>query len=54
VAETVSTATSSISRPLAVLAAAAGVIVAGTLALWAHYGTTVFFEMVAAGLAACL
>jgi hypothetical protein len=24
-----------------------------TLALWFHYGTTVFFEMIAAGFAAC-
>ena len=41
-------------RPLVLVAAAAGVVVAGTLALWAHYGTAVFFEMVVAGLAACL
>ena len=27
---------------------------AGTAALWAHYGTAVFFEMVVAGIAACL
>jgi hypothetical protein len=25
----------------------------GTLALWAHYGTAVFFEMLASGIAAC-
>jgi hypothetical protein len=30
-----------------------GVLIAGTLALWAHYGTAVFFEIVAAGIAAC-
>jgi hypothetical protein len=43
------------SRP-AVAAAAAVVIVvlAATLVLWAHYGTAVFFEMIVAGLAACI
>jgi hypothetical protein len=25
----------------------------GALALWVHYGTTVFFEMIAAGISAC-
>ena len=25
----------------------------GAAALWFHYGTTVFFEMIAAGIAAC-
>ena len=28
-------------------------VLLGTLALWSHYGTTVFFEMIAAGFAAC-
>jgi hypothetical protein len=39
----------------AVLAAAAivGVLLAGTVALWAHYGTAVFFETIRAGLIAC-
>jgi hypothetical protein len=36
-----------------VVAAVAGVMVAATLALWAHFGTAVFFEMVRAGFAAC-
>ena len=27
--------------------------VIGALALWFHYGTTVFFETIAAGLSAC-
>jgi hypothetical protein len=31
----------------------AGLLVAGTIRLWAHYGGTVFFEMIMAGLAAC-
>jgi hypothetical protein len=28
-------------------------ILLGTLALWAHYGTAVFFEMIASGISAC-
>jgi hypothetical protein len=40
-------------RPLALVAAVAGVLVAVTLALWANYGTAVFFEMIRAGFAAC-
>jgi hypothetical protein len=35
----------------AILAAA---VVLGTLVLWAHYGTAVFFDMITSGLAACL
>ena len=35
------------------VAAVAGVLIAATLALWAHYGTAVFFEIIAAGIAAC-
>jgi hypothetical protein len=30
------------------------VLLAGTVALWAHYGTAVFYEMIIAGIAACL
>ena len=41
-------------RPLAVAAGAAGVLIAGTLALWAYYGTAVFYEVMAAGIAMCL
>ena len=41
-------------RPLAILAGVAGVLIAGTLALWAHYGTAVFHEMILAGIALCL
>ena len=29
------------------------IVLLATLALWFHYGTTVFFEMIAAGFAAC-
>jgi hypothetical protein len=39
-----------------VVAAGVGVmlLLAGTAALWAYYGTAVFYEMIVAGLAACL
>ena len=35
------------------LAAAAGVLAAATAALWAHYGTAVFYETILAGINAC-
>jgi hypothetical protein len=41
-------------RPFAIIAAVAGVLIAGTVALWAHYGTAVFYEMILAGIAMCL
>ena len=31
----------------------AAVLLLGALALWFHYGTAVFFEMIAAGISAC-
>jgi hypothetical protein len=31
-----------------------GAVLLGTLALWVHYGTAVFFAMITSGLAACL
>jgi hypothetical protein len=31
----------------------AAIVLLATLALWLRYGTTVFFEMIAAGFAAC-
>ena len=41
-------------RPLVLaLAGAVGIIFAGTAALWAHYGTAVFYEMILTGLAFC-
>jgi hypothetical protein len=43
-----------LSRPLMIAAAAAGLLVAGTVALWLHYGTAVFYEMILAGIALCL
>jgi hypothetical protein len=42
------------SRPLAFAAAAVFLMLAGTVALWAHYGTAVFYETILAGIAACL
>ena len=41
-------------RPLAVIAGISGVLVAAALTLWVYYGTAVFYEMVAAGIAMCL
>jgi len=38
---------------LAVLIGSLVLVLGGALLLWAHYGTAVFFEMVAAGIAAC-
>jgi hypothetical protein len=43
-----------ISRPLAVAGAVVVLLIAGTMALWAHYGTAVFYEMILSGIAACL
>ena len=34
-------------------AAFGALVVIGALALWFHYGTTVFFEMIASGISAC-
>jgi hypothetical protein len=46
------------SRPLravvvAVALALVAAVLGGTVLLWAHYGTTVFFETIRAGFAAC-
>jgi hypothetical protein len=38
---------------LALLALIGGLITAATLALWAYYGTAVFFEIVRTGWVAC-
>ena len=38
-------------RPLAIVAAAFVLLLAATMALWVHYGTAVFYEMILAGLA---
>jgi hypothetical protein len=42
-----------IPRQFIWMAALAGTLILATLALWAHYGTAVFFEMVRTGWAAC-
>jgi hypothetical protein len=34
-------------------AALGAIVLTGALALWFHYGTTVFFEMIASGISAC-
>jgi hypothetical protein len=52
--ETVTASTPGLSRPLMVVAAATGILVSGAVALWVHYGTAVFYEMIVAGIAACL
>jgi hypothetical protein len=40
---------------LAVAGAGLGMaLLLGTLALWFHYGTAVFFETIASGISACL
>ena len=36
-----------------ILAGVVGLLFAGTIALWIHYGTVVFFEMIRAGFMAC-
>jgi hypothetical protein len=40
-------------RPLVLLAAFVGVLAAAAGALWAWYGTTVFFEIVRTGWVSC-
>jgi hypothetical protein len=43
-----------IARAMVVAAAALGVaLLLGALVLWFHYGTAVFFEMIASGISAC-
>jgi hypothetical protein len=41
------------SIPTLIVAGVVGLVMAGTAALWAHYGTAVFFEMIRAGFVAC-
>lgn len=41
-------------RPVAILCGVLGAaLLLATLALWSHYGTAVFFEMIATGFAPC-
>jgi hypothetical protein len=42
-----------LSGPLFLGGVLVAVVLAGTGMLWAHYGTTVFFETIRAGFAAC-
>ena len=38
---------------IALAAGALGLVLAGTVALWAHYGTAIFLEMIRTGMIAC-
>jgi hypothetical protein len=38
----------------AALATVVVLLVAGTLVMWMHYGTAVFYEMIVAGISMCL
>ena len=39
--------------PVVLLTAIVSIMFAGAVALWAHYGTAVFFEMIRSGFVAC-
>src|SRR5215471_9582179 len=41
-------------RPLMAVGVAVTLLLAAAVALWVHYGTAVFYEMIAAGVAWCL
>jgi hypothetical protein len=43
----------SVPAIVAVAAVLGTVLMVGALALWFHYGTAVFFEMIASGISAC-
>jgi hypothetical protein len=45
--------TASRTRPMLLVAGLGAAVLAATLALWAYYGTAVFFEIMRAGWAAC-
>lgn len=47
------TASRQVPLPAMIAAGVAGLLLAATLALWAHYGSAVFYEMLLTGLAAC-
>ena len=40
-------------RPLLAAGISVALALAGTVTLWAHYGTSVFFETIRAGFIAC-
>ena len=43
-----------VPRPMLLAGAVFGGLLIAAIGLWAYYGTTVFFETIAAGIAACL
>ena len=43
-----------VPRPMIAAGAVCAALRAATLGLWAYYGSAVFFETIAAGIAACL
>jgi hypothetical protein len=45
--------TPSAARALLAVGAVVALLLAGTLALWAHFGTAVFFETIRTGFVAC-
>ncbi|HVZ52294.1 MAG TPA: hypothetical protein VG986_10025 [Pseudolabrys sp.] len=45
--------TAILSRPFALIGLFGGLLLIAALALWAHYGTAVFFEVIRAGWVAC-
>ena len=47
------TASGALSRPLLAAGSVVVLLLAGTIVLWAHYGTAVFFETIRAGFIAC-
>jgi hypothetical protein len=51
--EVAATTSRPVSRPFLLVGAVAAILIGATLVLWAHYGAVVFFEIIAAGLAAC-
>jgi hypothetical protein len=53
-ADTMAAPTPGFSRPLAVVTAVVVILLVGTVVLWAHYGTAVFYETILAGIAACI
>lgn len=42
-----------VSAPLIAAGAVVALALIGTVLLWAHYGTTVFFETIRVGFSAC-
>jgi len=52
-AVTVHVARSHVSVPVLATVAVVALALMGTVLLWAHYGTTVFFETIRVGFSAC-